>query len=713
MKDLQKNTAQDTVRVNALVAIGSYYLQKRGEIESDLDSTRIYLQQAGALADALQFENQIYSVTKLKARYFFEKKDFTQCRNTFMQSIQRYQERGEKELEASVWFNMGSLLRHQESLADESIGYLQKAMALYRQTGAALNEIKTLKEIADAHLVQGKLDESEKELLEVVDRYKAIGFKNLHYSYDLLSAVAIKKGNMNRALFYGLETIKSMEASDDNASAAVFYYRLGRIYAELGEIDKSIEWYRKSCDKKVGPGYITCLAVARGLLAQKKPQEALSFVQQLIREAPPANGYEKAYVALTLGNCFNSLHQYGQAEKQYLQMFKSNPITQPESDFTSMMLCEMGDFYVEQHRYKEAEPYLRKILTFSSGIVPILRLKLTHNLLFKIDSVAGNYVSAIQHLQQFKLLNDSLFNISKSNQFEELQIKYETAQKEQNIQLLHKESALQESRLQAAYLTKNLTFGVGALLLIILILLYNRSRQRRLTNTRLELQQIEINRNNQSLQQLLDEKEWLLREIHHRVKNNLQIVMSLLNSQTNYLENDTALMAIRDSQQRIHSISLIHQKLYQSENVTFVEMSTYIRELVDYLQSSFQSGSSIRFDLAVDRIELDVTQAVPLGLILNEAISNAIKYAFPGRKTGLVRVSMHCNSAKQIELIVQDNGVGLPPGFDIDRSKSLGMSLMRGLSKQLNGAVDLKTDHGLTVCTSFQMEPVSIGTITA
>jgi two-component sensor histidine kinase len=201
----------------------------------------------------------------------------------------------------------------------------------------------------------------------------------------------------------------------------------------------------------------------------------------------------------------------------------------------------------------------------------------------------------------------------------------------------------------------------------------------------------------------VEEKERLLREIHHRVKNNLQIVMSLLNSQSAYLENNQAIEAIRESQQRIHSISLIHQKLYQSEGAAIINMDSYIRELVEYLQSSFNTGLNIRFDLQIEPIQLDVTQAVPVGLILNEAISNAIKYAFPGKNEGLVRISMQGQSANRVVLIVQDNGVGLKSGFDIDQSKSLGMTLMRGLSEQLNGHFILKNDNGLAICCDFEI----------
>lgn len=163
-------------------------------------------------------------------------------------------------------------------------------------------------------------------------------------------------------------------------------------------------------------------------------------------------------------------------------------------------------------------------------------------------------------------------------------------------------------------------------------LIYNRYRLKRRSNLVLEQKQGEINAQNELLRKILNEKEWLLREIHHRVKNNLQIVISLLNTQSAYLDNEDALVAIRNSQNRMHAMSLIHQKLYQSDNLAEIDMKWYIKELVDYMIECFGTDNKIQFTLETEAIKLDVAQAVPLGLILNEAISNVIKYAFPADK---------------------------------------------------------------------------------
>jgi two-component sensor histidine kinase len=206
---------------------------------------------------------------------------------------------------------------------------------------------------------------------------------------------------------------------------------------------------------------------------------------------------------------------------------------------------------------------------------------------------------------------------------------------------------------------------------------------------------------------LLEEKEGLLKEIHHRVKNNLQIVMSLLNSQAASLADKAALSAIRESQHRVQAMALIHQKLYQSQGLARIPMPNYVTELVSYLRDSYRLAQPIRFQLRIDPVELDVTQAVPLGLILNEAVTNACKYAFPGGRAGTISVSLKQLTVVEPAtylLLIEDDGVGLPQGFTPARSRSLGMTLLHGFSRQLKGKLLLGGPPGLSISLTFAEE---------
>jgi two-component sensor histidine kinase len=151
-------------------------------------------------------------------------------------------------------------------------------------------------------------------------------------------------------------------------------------------------------------------------------------------------------------------------------------------------------------------------------------------------------------------------------------------------------------------------------------------------------------------------------------------------------------------------MSLIHQKLYGSENVSCIDMSVYVRELVSYLTDSFNIGQRILFELSIEPIELDVSQAVPLGLILNEAITNCIKYAFPDSRHGVIFISLFNVSPGHYSLRISDNGIGIPAHFNNKKAGSLGMSLMEGLSEDLSGSFSIENHNGTTIKISFMQD---------
>jgi two-component sensor histidine kinase len=246
--------------------------------------------------------------------------------------------------------------------------------------------------------------------------------------------------------------------------------------------------------------------------------------------------------------------------------------------------------------------------------------------------------------------------------------------------------------------------GGSIMLLMLLGVSYDRYRIKRRSNFLLQLQKQAIDQKNFELQQLtlsqgklLNEKEWLLKEIHHRVKNNLQIAMSLLNTQTYYLDNEKAVEAIRQSRNRMFAMSLIHQRLYQSDNLELINMNRYIPELINYIEDSFARDRNIQFRACIDPVRLDVAQAVPIGLIINETVTNSIKYAFPDRDGGVINIVLKYLEGKNILLEIADDGVGVKPGFDIKQTNSMGMQLIDTLNQQLEGTMTVQNRNGLVI----------------
>ncbi|MFP4179935.1 MAG: sensor histidine kinase [Spirochaetaceae bacterium] len=207
----------------------------------------------------------------------------------------------------------------------------------------------------------------------------------------------------------------------------------------------------------------------------------------------------------------------------------------------------------------------------------------------------------------------------------------------------------------------------------------------------------------QQLRQSLKEKEVMLTEIHHRVKNNLSVINGLLNLQASHAEDKQHEISIlTQSQNRIFTMALVHEKLYASNSFLHVDMQDYIETMVSTLQHTLHSETAISFLYDLDEVSVDINQAIPCGLILNELVSNAIIHAFPGRDRGSIWIGLKKIGMEALELKVEDNGIGVPPHIDIDEPDTLGLSVVQALARQINGTPQMETQGGSTFRVIFQ-----------
>jgi two-component sensor histidine kinase len=221
----------------------------------------------------------------------------------------------------------------------------------------------------------------------------------------------------------------------------------------------------------------------------------------------------------------------------------------------------------------------------------------------------------------------------------------------------------------------------------------------------LQQTQAELIVSEQAMRRSLREKEVLLREIHHRVKNNLQVISSLLNLQAHALTDPAVRAIFNDSQKRVQSIALVHEKLHQSADLSHVDFEEYTAALLDNLFDTYDAterGVSPLIDVSGVRLAIDT--AIPCGLIVNELVTNALKHGFPAGRQGEVRVILH-EEKDDLELVVADDGVGLPAGIDPRRTTSLGLDLVFTFAEQLGARVEVLREHG----TAFQFRFPKVG----
>jgi PAS domain S-box-containing protein len=201
----------------------------------------------------------------------------------------------------------------------------------------------------------------------------------------------------------------------------------------------------------------------------------------------------------------------------------------------------------------------------------------------------------------------------------------------------------------------------------------------------------------------LKEKELLLKEIHHRVKNNLQIISSIITLQSEYITDKEGQKAFAESKNRIDTMALIHEKLYMSEDISRIDFSDYVNELVGNLSISYGINIDIvKMKIDIVNVFLDINTAIPLGLIINELVSNIMKHSFPEGRKGEFWISLHLDEAGRFTLVVSDNGIGFPQDMDFTNIRSLGMKLVNSLTKQLGASIELNRKTGTTFKIIFQ-----------
>ncbi len=316
------------------------------------------------------------------------------------------------------------------------------------------------------------------------------------------------------------------------------------------------------------------------------------------------------------------------------------------------------------------------------------------------------YDSAFHYHQRYHQLHIDYTNEEKGRQIARLEAQFQTIRKQQEIDHLRRTNELQLVRndRQRAWITG----GVIALLFSLLSagLWYNRSRLAKRANRAMKEQHEQIAKQHQQIQQALEEKEWLMREMHHRTKNNLFTIERLLKTQMRAIQDDEAKLAFQESQHQVEAIALIHRQLYVSPQLSSsISLKGFLLDLLDYFRNVLKDrGANIQVNAQLEDIHLEVNQAVPLGLIINEALTNAIKHAFPREKKGCILIKVLKN-ANRLVVEINDNGKGLLLENHTSTSqKNMGISLMNGLAKQLNASIQLENNQGTIVRISLLLD---------
>ena len=611
---------------------------------------------------------------------------------------------------------------YSENGLTQKIACYEKAVALYKTAANKLKEAMALQMLGDCHNHRGVLPPALSALEEALAIYKEIQYPQLQGIYDLLGNVHGQMGNYKIALKNGFLAVKTAESLQDTTlMLCTIYNRLGLTFYHLADYAQALTYFKKSFGvaKKWNDttSILTLLPnIANTLQSLGRPEEAIHILNDMEKHYHITSDEDRITLSAGLANSYISLGRY---EEAYVRVKKLKCLSRMFGSSHYMqdgIYVAMIKYFLATKDYEQVKWYGKSYELYCKNGGYTYELLNDYKYLFRADSALENYSDAIVYYQQYKSLQDSLYGEEKAREIAQQQMQYEIEKKdqdlqlkEQSIQLLTHQGLLQKNDLQRARLEGEVIIGGTLMLVILLILGYNRYQLKQNVNRQLHLQQREIHEQHKSLhvllctqRKLVAEKEWLVNEIHHRVRDNLQIIMRLLNAQAAHLDDENALAAIQESRHRMQAISLIHQKLYLSGSMAVVDMDIYIRELVAYFRDSFAGLQQISFDLQIANVYLEVCQAVPIGLVLNEAITNSFKYAFPAGSEGTITVNLHYIADNNVLLSVKDNGKGLPADFEKRRHASMGITLMETLSEQLEGKLSVKNKDGVSVIMIFK-----------
>ncbi len=539
-------------------------------------------------------------------------------------------------------------------------------------------------------------------------------------TFECMGVAYNNKGFSDSTLFYYNKALALYTEAKDTTHVVIIETNLSLLYKNLGLYERSLEHafraltileHQKpdrtlaSCYNTIGAVYAKLKDHTNALLYYRK---ALAIRKQIDYTKGIGQSYNN------IGEVYISLQQYDSALKN---LFRSVDIKKSTGDRNAVgtTLNLIGETYLSQSKTKEAEPYFRESLSIKKEFGERLNQAIALNNLGKVKlllndlreaenfiheaedhiRVAGSldelrknlelkvqlyrnrsdYKKALHFANELMIVKDSLLDQEKVESLASMQAQYETEKKEQQISMLEQDKALQHAELKTKQTWIQSLTVIVTLITVIAALLYYSYRQSQRNKNRVEN---------------------LLKELHHRVKNNLQVLSSVLSLQSRHLTDENAIQVIKSSESRVNTMALIHKKLYSDQDNRTINLKEYIQELVTYLMHTYGLSHKLEFTLNSTDIYLDVDKAIPTGLILNEIVSNALKYAYNDHPTPTLLISISASQSNELTLQITDNGPGIPEADQHEAPQSFGLRMVKTLTRELKGKISVQSYTGTT-----------------
>lgn len=529
-------------------------------------------------------------------------------------------------------------------------------------------------------------------------------------AHGKLSLLFGQTGQADLALEQAKISAQIAESIGDEISLAYAYYAMVYSFINSGKDRQALEYIDKSIDLYQKNGELYRVAVVMqnkvtSYLHLKENQKALSAANELIATIKRnSNQKNKATDNYYLGQALFS------RAKAYIQL-GLYPKALADNDSLQLIVGNNGAALVDAvYIFQKAKilHYAKQYRASRDICLTLLNhptveeerfLGYTYELLSKNYVALNQYKGAYKyHLEAENFENREIAKIAKSNR-ERQAAKYEAERNAATIEV-------QKQALKTQRIIQWSVIGFAGVLGLLLLQTIRNEKTRKENNEALRLSNNQLGETNELLAEKNKENELLLKEIHHRVKNNLEIVSSLLELQADRLTDETTQGILKDSQNRVQSMGIIHQKLYLAGNLNSVEMQDYFKNLSESILETFNAWDKMEIEVDMRKTDLNVEVAIPIGLIVNELVTNAWKYAFPEtifkHQKGKIKIQLKEIDQKQFQLVVSDNGVGKYPAAPI-QGTGFGSQLIRLLTQQLNGKMTEQIENGTTFLFDFKL----------
>jgi two-component system, sensor histidine kinase PdtaS len=581
---------------------------------------------------------------------------------------------------------------------DSAIVYFNKAYDVKEQLADSSGMIEVLHDISLMYNRQGNFKKS----LEYLFREESLKARFPEGVHDV---EALEQGNLIIDSIYYREHIIKEERdlaryreAHDTTMIQRTYANLAQANRKLDEHLKAARYYVKSCEEQVKLGLLPTWIMAAESYADAGLRDSSLYYYYKAKDIIPRNTRpSNVWLVELLGDCHHKFNDLDSALLYYDSALSWNSSMNNRITVAGIH-AQLVAVHTKLKRYDDAERHLRLGLSLAKKVALLHERRLYINAR-RLYEALGDYRQAIAYADRYTVLQDSINKADIAYDLTRVQAEFKTAQKDEDLRSMGQQNLLNEARIR----TRNLQIALAIAFLVVAggagALYYSRYRQKKKAHDQLESKNAIIEQQNENLQTQNKEKEALLHEIHHRVKNNLQIISSLISLRTRHSSDET-MLALQQLNGRILAMGLIHEKLYQSENVQIVRMDDYLTDLAHHVLQSFDAHP-VHLDSTCEAVEIPAEAALTCGLINNELITNSIKYAFPGKQQDRKITLSVKRSNGTILMSIADNGRN--GAIPVDQIRhSFGLRFVDQLVRnKLKGEWAIKIEDGFRVEIAF------------